>query len=102
MPKFRVLKKSFINNSLVEEGTVIDYDGKPSDNLEAIDPPAQELVASAAGDLGPRGIDPGDIVRQTMAAAGGDPDAVDASIVASAAAASAQRDITGQSAAGLV
>lgn len=36
MPKYKVLAKSFINNSIVEEGEIVDYDGKPGSNLERI------------------------------------------------------------------
>lgn len=37
MPKYKVLAKSFINNSIVEEGDVVDYDGKPGSNLELVE-----------------------------------------------------------------
>lgn len=37
MPKYKVLAKSFINNSIVEEGEVVEYDGKPGTNLELIE-----------------------------------------------------------------
>lgn len=37
MAKYRVLQKSFINNALVEEGQVIDFDGEPSAHLELIE-----------------------------------------------------------------
>jgi hypothetical protein len=48
MPKYRVLKKSFINHSLHEEGAVIDFDGTPGDNLEAIDEEAKEATSGAS------------------------------------------------------
>jgi hypothetical protein len=36
MPKYQVLKKSFIGNRVVEAGETIDFDGQPSDNLKAV------------------------------------------------------------------
>lgn len=97
MPKYRVLTKSFIGNSLVEEGTVVDYDGIPSDNLEAMDKPAEAAVAQSTT----ANID--SIARQKAAAAGASPDQVDtaAAVSAAAAAAAASLAATG-SAAGLV
>lgn len=37
MAKVRVLEKSFINNAVVEEGAVIDYDGELGPNLELVE-----------------------------------------------------------------
>lgn len=37
MAKYRVLEKSFINNTIAEEGDVVEYDGKPGKNLELIE-----------------------------------------------------------------
>lgn len=37
MPKFEVLTKSFINNSLAKEGDIVDYDGVPGTNLKPVD-----------------------------------------------------------------
>lgn len=37
MPKYRVLAKSFINNAIVQEGEVVEYDGQPGSNLELIE-----------------------------------------------------------------
>lgn len=37
MPKYRVLEKSLIGNSIVEAGEEVDYDGLPSANLEPLD-----------------------------------------------------------------
>lgn len=34
MPRYKVLRDSYINHVLVEEGSEVDYDGLPSDNLE--------------------------------------------------------------------
>ena len=39
MPKYRVLERSFINNTTFDEGAVIDYDGPVADNLELIEEP---------------------------------------------------------------
>ena len=36
MAKYRVLQKSFINNAIVEEGEIVDYDGEPGPNLEIV------------------------------------------------------------------
>lgn len=37
MAKVRVLQKSFINNQIVEEGEIVDYDGELGPNLEPLD-----------------------------------------------------------------
>ncbi|WP_158010817.1 hypothetical protein [Tardibacter chloracetimidivorans] len=37
MAKYRVLKKSFIGNTIVEEGAIVDFNGQPGSNLEAIE-----------------------------------------------------------------
>jgi hypothetical protein len=37
MPQYRVLKRSFIDNHIREEGDVVSYDGYPSENLEPMD-----------------------------------------------------------------
>lgn len=36
MPKYKVLQKSFINNQILEEGEIVEYDGEPSSNLELV------------------------------------------------------------------
>lgn len=36
MAQYKVLAKSFINNTIVEEGDIVEYDGKPGTNLELI------------------------------------------------------------------
>jgi hypothetical protein len=79
MPKFRVLQRSFINNAIAEENTIVEYDAdKVGANLEPID--------SAGAAVQVSGVDTSDIARQKIAAAAGDPNAVDTSAVASAAA----------------
>ena len=45
MAQYRVLTKSFINNSIVEEGDVIEYDGPVGSNLELV----QDEAAPAKG-----------------------------------------------------
>lgn len=35
---YRVLQRSFIDNRLVEEGEIIEYDGEAGSNLELIKP----------------------------------------------------------------
>lgn len=50
MPKYYVLAKSFINNTIAEVGDVVEYDGKPGSNLELIPekkPDAPKKGASA-------------------------------------------------------
>jgi len=37
MAQYRVLQKSFINDQIVEEGDIIEYDGEASVNLEPLD-----------------------------------------------------------------
>lgn len=36
MPTYRVLEKSFINNAIREEGELVEYNGRPSKNLELV------------------------------------------------------------------
>lgn len=36
MAKYRVLQTSFIDNALVHEGAVVEYDGEAGPNLELI------------------------------------------------------------------
>jgi hypothetical protein len=36
MARYKVLEKSYINNSIYEEGDVVEYDGIPSENLELV------------------------------------------------------------------
>lgn len=60
MPQYRVLHTSFINNAIVQEGAVIDYDGEAGPNLELIkgkkgkataaEPAADGEQAPASGD----------------------------------------------------
>jgi hypothetical protein len=95
MPKYRVLAPSFINNSLAKEGDVVDYDGKPGSNLEALDAPAQAAASEAARDLGKKDLSVSDLTRQKVAAIGGDPEAVELAQAASVAAAAANAVLTG-------
>lgn len=37
MSKYRVLVKSFINNSIAEEGEIVEYEGRAGSNLELIE-----------------------------------------------------------------
>lgn len=52
MPKYKVLAKSFINNSIAEEGEIVEYDGKPGTNLELLedDKPRRGKKAVEAGE----------------------------------------------------
>ena len=36
MAQYKVLKTSFINNALLQEGEFVEYDGEPADNLELV------------------------------------------------------------------
>lgn len=68
MPQYRVLQTSFINNAIVQEGAVIDYDGEPGHNLELIEAekPAKSGKGKAKGGDAPAGDAPagdgGDLV----------------------------------------
>lgn len=50
MPKYRVLAKSFIHNTIVEEGEVVEYDGRPGSNLELIEEAKQKPVKAKPAD----------------------------------------------------
>jgi hypothetical protein len=39
MARYEVLELSFINDTLVQPGTIIEYDGKPGSQLKPIDAP---------------------------------------------------------------
>lgn len=91
MPKYRVLEKSFINDGLVEEGTIVDFDGVPGPNLEAIDAEAEAAVQEAPAP----GVNANDIARQKMAAIGGNPDAIEAAKAANAASTAAEVALSG-------
>jgi len=47
MPRYLVLAKSFINNTIVEEGEVVEYDGKPGSNLELVKATKSKTEAKA-------------------------------------------------------
>jgi hypothetical protein len=53
MAQYKVLERSFINNAIVEEGAVVEYDGEASSNLELIveEKPAKKAKADAADSL---------------------------------------------------
>ena len=71
MAKYRVKTKSFIGNTVVEEGAVVDYEGLPGDNLEAIDEEAEQATLAAEG------VDALSLERQQAAAKGIDPSPLD-------------------------
>lgn len=97
MAKYRVRFTSFLDNKLVQEDDVVDYDGIPHDNLEPLDKPAEQAAQEAAH------ADLEAIARQKVAAAGANPDDVDTAAAASAAAKAAEETLAQQSgAAGLV
>jgi hypothetical protein len=37
MAKYRVLAMSYINNSIAQEGELVEYDGRPGSNLELVE-----------------------------------------------------------------
>jgi hypothetical protein len=47
MPKYEVTKLSYVGNSLVEPGTVVEYHGKPGSNLKPIVEAEPELAEPA-------------------------------------------------------
>lgn len=97
MPKYRVTAKSFIGNALVEEGTIVEYDGVPAANLEPLDKDgeaAAEKFKTARAE---------DIARQKVAAGGGDPeDVAQAAAISQAATAAQDALAANQAANGLV
>jgi hypothetical protein len=93
MPKYRVLVKSFVNNGLVDEGAVIDYDGEPSSNLEALDKPAEQAAEGA------KSANTRSAARQRVAAAGASPDDIN-TVAAANAAAAAAAEVLAKAAAG--
>lgn len=58
MARYRVLEKSFINNSVVEAGAEVECDGEPSSNLELIDGPKKKPTAKKADPAGDPAADP--------------------------------------------
>lgn len=48
MAQYRLLAKHFINNSVHEEGAVVEYDGKPGQYMELIEPKAKGKKGAAA------------------------------------------------------
>lgn len=52
MPQYRVLQTSFINNAIVQEGAVIDYDGEAGPNLELIKAKKGKAAAAESTDAG--------------------------------------------------
>lgn len=44
--RYRVLQKSFIGNSIVEEGEIVEYHGKPGSNLKRLDAPAKKTATA--------------------------------------------------------
>ena len=47
MAKYQVLERSFINNTIVEEGAIVEYEGKPGKNLKLVeDEPAPKRKAA--------------------------------------------------------
>ena len=38
MPRYQVLRKSYLNDRLVAAGEIVEYDGEPGENLKLIEP----------------------------------------------------------------
>jgi hypothetical protein len=59
MAKYRVLTKSYIDGSIVDEGDIIEYEGEASGNLELIEPEAKAKGGKkgAAQPVAPEGSD---------------------------------------------
>jgi len=68
MAKYIVKTKSFINNTLLEEGDEVEYDGEPSGNLEPVDRAAKKAATVATSDAEA-------LARLSAAANTGSPDA---------------------------
>lgn len=37
MARYKLLAKHFINNSIMDEGAIVEYDGKPGEMMELVD-----------------------------------------------------------------
>jgi len=48
MAKYMVLEESYINEALIPEGTIVDFDGLPGSNLELVDEPTEEVPVKIA------------------------------------------------------
>lgn len=49
MAQYRVLTKSYINDTIVEEDAIVEFDGKPGSNLELVQ---DEAPVAAPGGKG--------------------------------------------------
>ena len=47
MAQVRILTKSFVGNTIVEEGAVIEYDGEIGSNMELVEQPKQAKKSKA-------------------------------------------------------
>lgn len=54
MPKYKLLAKHFINNTIHEEGEIVEYDGKPGNFMERVEEEVQP-APKASGKKGGRG-----------------------------------------------
>ena len=60
MPRYRVLVKSYINNTIIDPDTmspeecIVEYDGKPGSNLELIEGSASVKAEPAAEEAKPQ------------------------------------------------
>lgn len=93
MPKYRVLEKSLIGNSIFEAGAEVDYDGLPSGNLEPLDDAGRAKAAEAMA-ASRAGID--QLIRDYQPPTGIDPEKFAASIARAVAEAIADNSRAGK------
>lgn len=49
MASYRVVERSFINNTIAEEGEVVEYDGEAGPNLEPVKAERKKAAEPAEG-----------------------------------------------------
>lgn len=54
MAQYRVLEKSYIGNTIVEEGDIVEFGGRPGHNLELIGDEATAQAEAPAGEAKPQ------------------------------------------------
>lgn len=59
--QYKVLAQSFINNTLVEAGAIVEFDGEAGENLEEVKAPAKgkgkgDAQADAPADANPEAL----------------------------------------------
>jgi hypothetical protein len=68
-PRYRLITAHFIDDDLIDEGEVIEYNGTPTENMEPLNEAARDRLIAYIGNLedGKRTPDLGDIVLRQMA-----------------------------------